>query len=1106
MKKTVSLCATVLASTLFVIPQGFSAPISSVYAEPVPNPQLTSSINPDLTITPTGQLNATAIDGFQINTQGASVIIEANNVNAGNNAIIATDPGNGINILNGGGANSGATIVINSGSAITITGGGAGILIGDDTATLTNAGTINGGGNAIEISAGGTNATIVNSGIFQGGSNGAGVLVDGFVANGGSGLSLTNQSGALIAATGNADAVQVNQNFNTITNEAGGIFSSVNGNGINLGSSAVSAITGQVNNSGTITMSGTLGNGLLVAGVFNGIINNNSGGIIEATNTSSLAYAVWLINSFGAFNNYGIIQTTAPTGQAIPLYINNAAGTFTNTGIIQSLGTAATIYFNGSTTEINNMGTIKGGPTGAHVGEGVIFASNNAVTIINGIVNSGNITSTSAAAAINLSNAGSPLPLIQNGGIITGDVLLAGGGGTVLTMTNGIINGDVLSSATNASILNLNGGIISGETQLGNVAGNIVNLAGTSLQDLIGGNNTDTFNLSGGSFASLDGNNGADVINVTGAFIQDGTITQIPTINVLKNGTFTVNNSISADTTAFNIKAGGLMVTNFNNLNTPGANISISSSGGLKINNGSDFTALSATNNGNITLNGGILNLNGNYIQNPTGSLSPVIYSIGDFGQLNVTGTATFVPGATMQPSLNTNGNFVPAGTQFQVVTALGGVAGTPTLVQPQSALVFFTQTVNPNDITLTLQLNPVSAVAQGDIPQAVGSALDVILFGGTNNPELLAILGQLQLFPDSTSLSNALLQLAPPFNYALPTSTRIVMDHAFDSVQIRLEQLHGLGPAITEENYREHRDYELYNGVNYGDLNIVEFGINHFNAWAKVDGTIIDQHKRNEIEGFLAESSGIALGWDFRLTTEALIGVSANYTKVNTTDNTSSRNEVNLQSYQATFYGWFEPVDALYFDTMLGVASHKYDTLRNIQFGTFTAAASAEFLGIQYGAQTDVGYAFLNEENWYLAPYARFRYTHLELDQYDEEGAGGVGLIVENQPLDELIGGIGLRVAAKKDYITAVYIPEATATLLYDFAGAVQEMQSTFIGFTAPFYVNSIKPAQLIQLYSFGISAYTTDGYCFTAKVNFEYRNELFGYNGYFQLNYMWD
>ncbi len=1113
MKRSLGFIQTVLASSIFASSLSFAeTTVTAQYDEPVPNPQLLGSATGAIEVTASGKINATGINGIDVDDANIVITVDPNNTTSGSYAIIASN-GNAINIINGAGKNTGTVISIGAGSNITTTGTGSGIAIGDTAASIVNNGGLFGGASAIDISAGGTNAIIVNSGstaLIQGGT-GPSIFVEGIVANGGTGLSLLNTANAVIKALNAQDAIQINQNFNSITNDSGSTIRADSGNAINIAPSALAAISGELINSGLITTTGT-NQVIAIMNTFTGSITNNSGGVILAQGTG--ANAIFANSAFGTINNLagGTIQATG-TDFGINVTGNTSVGTINNAGTIATKAVSLLYNTNTNSTGFINTGTI----TTTSAANPTILGRAGAVvnsTVVNGIgygiVNSGVISNTGGGSAIDVSAAGTNIPLLQQGGTITGNVLLSGAGGLALAITNGTIVGNVSTSTTNATTLQLNGGTITGTTTLGNVAGNIVNLVGTSAQAIIGGTNNDTFYLSGGSFTSLNGNGGVgagDIINVTAPFNQNGTIFNVPTINVQNSAIYTVNNQITG-TTKFNINTGGNMIVNFANLNaSPNSAITIQPNASLTLNQGTTFSAMTATNNGTIALQpSSELDLSGNYAQSATGILAPAIATATSFGHLEVAGTATFDANSQLTPFLNTGGAFLPLGTQFDAVHAAGGGITAPKLVQPPSAIIFFDQTVTPNDIILTVDANPINSVVYDENAQSIGAALNPLLFNGTTNPELLAVLGQLELMPDSTYLTEALLQLVPSLNYALPASSRISMDTSLDSVQQRLEQLHRVSKLGSDEEYKNNRDYELYNGVNYGDRNIIYLGYNRFSAWAKVLGVIIDQHKLNEIDGFQADDVGLAVGGDWRLTNDALVGVSLSWNKVETTDNTTAENKIDTWSYQATFYGWFEPMDSVYLDTMLAFASHKYETLRNMQIGNFSANATAKYLGTHYGAQADLGYVILSPDNWYVAPYARFRYTYLDIGNYSETGAGGINLGIEHDAIEEMIGGLGIRIAGKYDYVQAIYVPEISATLLYDFAGSAEQMQGIFLGGGGIFNVTSNTPQQLIQLYSLGVNAYTNDGYCAALKLTFEHREQLFGYYGSLQISYLWD
>ncbi|MGD9591408.1 MAG: autotransporter domain-containing protein [Candidatus Berkiella sp.] len=1101
MKKSFRLTYAVLASSVFVAPiaiadtsiTGANSPV--VGASP---PYLTSAAG-NIEVTPTGQI-ASGTTGVNFDNASKALIVDANNTNGG---IAITATGDAVDILAAG---TSATITNNVGSTIQSTGAAA-VNVAGDLASITNNGTFNGSINGLLISATGTNATVNNIGGSILGGDAVRIIA------GSSGTVLNNSMNGTTAGTitGTNSGIRLEGSFTTITNNTNSKISAPTA--INIASD----VTGEIINSGTI--SGT-SNGISIGGKLTGSVTNLTGGIIEATSAGSAINI--LGNSYNSINNAGTIQATNALGSGIRIF-GASPGTIINSGTISSVGTGGN-----STTSAITFAT--GSSTTSIVNTGTIFSTNataidvqGAATVSNGITNSGNITG--SGTAINLGSfAGVNVPLVQNGGTITGNVFLASAGGTVLTMTGGTIAGNVNSTASNPSTLTLSGGTITGTTTLGDAANNTVNLSGTSLQALNGGTGVDTFNITGGSFTSLDGGGNTDIMNANGTFTSTGTITNVQTINVNNAGTtYTATGAISALNTALNINANTTMVANAGVGGVAGTGaLTIANGGTLQINSGSSVDLASASNLGNLKIAGNAaLNLTGAYSQ--TGAFTPIIQDMTatGFGKVVSTGSnATFNAGSTIAPQLG-SGSFILNNFAFPVVQGNAAVAGFGNLsiVQPTSAILSYTldNTINVNQVNLISHTNSLASVALPDVPLAVANGLDPLVPTtpaqvAALNPELLTLFGQLQLLPDIQSVSSALQQLAPGINNALPMSSRISMDNAFDSAHARLEAMTRLGLLTQDEQYNQRRDYELYNGVNYGDRNVITL-IGQYGLWVKGTATLLDQHKRNFVEGYKAESTALALGYDWQPNDFATVGIAQSFTKVDTKDYTDQQNSVKIKSTQTTVYSTFVPyhecqentTQTIYLDTMLAIASHKYDTTRNIVIGNISSQAKASFYGWHYGGQADLGYAFISEDNYLVAPVARFRYTYLDIGNYSETQAGGLGLTVQNDDVDEVVGGLGIRLALKRDFIQAIYVPEFSVFLLYDFAGKAQEMQANFLGGGNPFYVNSQKPAQYIQQYGAGITAYTSDGYSFNLKGNFEHREQFFGYSVYAKMEYTW-
>ncbi len=1104
MRKSFRLTYAVLASSVFVVPFAFADATITALNTPAPvgGFPYTSTADGNVEVTPAGQINANATDGYQFNSATKALIVDANNSNVG--IAVFSSGGSAVAVLPAG---KSATITNNVGSTIQSTVAlEAAVEVGGDLTTITNNGTLKGLDYGVHVLAGGSNLTLNNTGgtITTTAPNSIAVYVD----VGSSGMVLNNSMNGvtpgLIVGAATGSAIRLDGSFSTITNSAGSTISGFDAISIS------SAVTGEIINSGTIT--GTA-DGVDIAKNFNGSVTNNASGIIQTVD----GYGVNIISSsYNAVNNAGTIQATG-NGFGIRFF-GNSPGSIINSGKISTTGTGNPIVLetNSSTTSITNSGEIisTGGSTGA------IFANGN-VTVANGIINTGKITGT---IALNLDAAGNVIPVFQNGGTITGQVRLAGGANS-LTMTGGTINGTVNTTSSAPSTISISGGVVTGPINLLN-AGNTFNFSGgtlTTINSTGAGNNI--FNILGGTgtFTQINGLAG-DVLNVKGTYSSPvaSIIDDIDTINIESPATFTSNGTITDIDTSLTIKSGATMIANGGAASVTGAGaLAVNAGGTFQINNGSSVNMDTATNLGNIRIfDNASLDLASTY--NQTGSFSPTMQNMSlvapkGFGQINAVGNATFNAGATIAPQLGT-GEFILNNYPFPVITS-GGVFGFGNInvVQPPSAILSFSTNLNGNTVELISKTNSLASVALPDIPLAIANGLDPLVPTtlaqvAALNRELLRLFGQLQILPDIQSVSNALAQLSPGYNNALPMSSRISMDNAFDTAHARLESMTRLGLLSDEANNNTNRDYELFNGVNYGDRNVITL-IGQYGLWAKGTATTLDQHKRNFVEGYKAESTGIAMGFDWQPNEFSTVGIAESYTKTNTKDYTDQQNAVNINSLQTTAYSTFVPyqkcqensTQTIYLDTMLAIASHKYQTVRNIVIGNINAQSQAAFYGWHYGAQADLGYAFVSADNYLVAPVARFRYTYLDVADYTEYGAGGMSLTVKNDPIDEAVAGLGIRLALKRDFIQAIYVPEFSVFLLYDFAGQAQEMQSNFLGGGGSFYVNSQRPAQYIQQYGAGITAYTSDGYAFNIKGNLEHRDVFFGYNIYAKLTYSW-
>jgi hypothetical protein len=422
---------------------------------------------------------------------------------------------------------------------------------------------------------------------------------------------------------------------------AGGVIS-----GGSNGVTNASAI-GVLANSGTISgrmaaiiTSGTIGslsnNGLIGSRLpgtdFSGITNY---GTIASLNNQSGIYA----SAEGIFNG-GLIENLSNsgtisgpmTGPSYATGIDNRGDItqLTNTGVIA--GAKYGIYSLGTTTALFNSGTIAGGR------DGLFLAAGEATNMAGGVIKGG------AAGAV-----------IGTSPVSSGSTTLVGGGGAILSNSNSGSIGVLLNVFSKAAVhtnavtaapgtaIVINDGIIEGqEGAVFTGAGNTLINAGTIISTA-GGNAVD-FGTAGENFLTL----------TTGSVIE-GTIYGGGTAGQIKlDGTGTMSNAV--------------------------ADFGAGSS--VEIARGADWTAsgnwkvASVTNDGVFQpgIAGAALNLAGNFVQNPDGTLRVLVSpAASPFTTTHfvITGTASLAGAVKYYFAPGT----YKAGT-VAFISATGGIAG----------------------------------------------------------------------------------------------------------------------------------------------------------------------------------------------------------------------------------------------------------------------------------------------------------------------------------------------------------------------------------------------------------------------------------------------
>ena len=900
-------------------------------------------------------------------TSGDGVVIESKN---GSNPGLTTFINYGV--INGGSTLGDGLVVSNTGYVSTIDNRRSSAVISG------------GGGNSVGILLSGTGQvnTITNasSGVIKGGTGTA----YGIEATDDSSITTLNNSATIKGAdtAGSAIYVHSSATINTINNLSAGLISTSSTDAIGYGILVDGDAAGDTANISTITNRGTIrsGGGDAAIGLLGGdsagdttrvitsLITNNSAGVIQGRSGGD-GIEVGNYHSVSTLRNYGKLtgnDTSASgvnvSGHGIITIINNGSslhhsnakitGSDTSNG-----GNGVNVEDSASIDTLTNWGTISANVAmDAALGVGINVDDSGTITTIenHGTIKGG--TSTGSGIRATTSAQITTINNYSTGTITgqTGSITLANTGQSTTINTSGVINGGI-------KLARNTGGV-----------GDIINIYGGSIDgdiiaaDSVGSNNFGTvnFNLFGGSFGSGGASGSSHEFETEGDI---GTSTRLNAVNI-NSGTLILNDDISANTTT--VASGATLL-----VNSDASTI------------GRDFV-----NNGTLDLQTSAVTISRNISGSGTLAFTIEAGTGGDHGYISdISGTAN-LSSMTIAPDFNAGD--VVYGQKLVLVNNSGTLSFNPlTILSTHGVKWQLTEaeTSGTDYQGYSYSAGSLIATALGltaNVPNPNAGALDPLSSYEGSNTDILALQNALTNITDN---NKAGAQLRPDANGGGVLSVLGVVEQTRNNI---LAQLNG--------------DTKGNSGVSSGDA---QEGISF---WATAFGSNADQDTIAGVDGFTSDSYGTSFGIYKQPQENLRIGASFTYanSKVDDKGDRSGSGE-EIDSYLTNIYGGYD-FNPWYVDVILTGGAHRYDSTRLVDF-TGPVVAKGSYSGLQYGAQTEVGYP-VHINNYTITPLAGFAYDAVHQHGYTEIGAGGANLAVDGSKVTSYRSTLGVKTSAMYD------------------------------------------------------------------------------------------
>ncbi len=250
------------------------------------------------------------------------------------------------------------------------------------------------------------------------------------------------------------------------------------------------------------------------------------------------------------------------------------------------------------------------------------------------------------------------------------------------------------------------------------------------------------------------------------------------------------------------------------------------------------------------------------------------------------------------------------------------------------------------------------------------------------------------------------------------------------------------------------------------------------------------DKDGTDNESGFDFDVSSFTAGADYRFTKKLVLGGAFGYGYTDL-DIDNSGGSLDDDAWTLSLYGLYNFDEHLWVNGIFSYTWNHYDSNRRIAYDLSDAEAvdrnaDADYDGSQYAISLSAGYDIFRK-GFTLGAFGTFAYSRTDVDSYQESGATGLDLAVDDQSIDSLTTTLGAKVSYALSTSFGVLVPQLSVDWEHEFEDGDRTLDVRFVhdpnGYL--FGIPTDSPDRDYFHVSPGISA--VFAYGFSAYVNYE-------------------